>query len=30
MSVLARYQEVGMTRGQYDEVGGLLEQGDRR
>ena len=28
MSVLVRYQEVGMTRQQYDEVGGLLEQGD--
>ena len=28
MSVLVRYQEVGMTRQQYDEVGGLLEKGD--
>lgn len=28
MSVLVRYQEVGMTRQQYDEAGGLLEQGD--
>ena len=28
MSVLVRYQEVGMTRQQYDEVGGLLEQGE--
>lgn len=27
MSVLVRYQEVGMTRQQYDDVGGLLEQG---
>jgi hypothetical protein len=27
MSVLVRYQEVGMTREQYDEVGGLLEAG---
>jgi hypothetical protein len=28
VSVLVRYQEVGMTREQYDEAGGLLEQGD--
>jgi hypothetical protein len=28
MSVLVRYQEVGMTRQQYDEVGGLLEEGE--
>lgn len=28
MSVLVRYQEVGMTRQKYDEVGALLEQGE--
>ena len=28
MSVLVRYQEVGMTRQQYDEAGALLEQGE--
>ena len=28
MSVLVRYQEVGMTRQQYDAVGGLLEAGE--
>jgi hypothetical protein len=28
VSVLVRYQEVGMTRQQYDEAGRLLEQGD--
>lgn len=28
MSVLVRYQEVGMTRQQYDEAGGRLEQGE--
>jgi hypothetical protein len=28
VSVLVRYQEVGMTREQYDEAGRLLEQGD--
>jgi hypothetical protein len=28
MSVLVRYQEVGMTRQQYDDVGKLLEEGD--
>jgi hypothetical protein len=28
VSVLVRYQEVGMTREQYDEVGRLLEQGE--
>lgn len=27
MSVLVRYQEVGMTRRQYDDAGALLEQG---
>jgi len=28
MSVLVRYQEVGMTRQQYDEAGSLLEKGE--
>ncbi|MGN6167389.1 MAG: hypothetical protein ACTHQQ_04355 [Solirubrobacteraceae bacterium] len=28
MSVLVRYQEVGMTRQQYDDGGSLLEQGE--
>ena len=28
MSVLVRYQEVGMTRQQYDDVGTRLEQGE--
>jgi hypothetical protein len=28
MSVLVRYQEVGMTREQYDEVGAILEEGE--
>ncbi|HKV68179.1 MAG TPA: hypothetical protein VJN72_08810 [Gaiellales bacterium] len=28
MSVLVRYQELGMTRQQYDDAGGRLEQGD--
>jgi hypothetical protein len=28
MSVLVRYQEVGMTRQQYDEAGRILEEGD--
>jgi hypothetical protein len=28
MSVLVRYQEVGMTREQYDAAGTLLEQGE--
>lgn len=28
MSVLVRYQELGMTRRQYDDAGGRLEQGD--
>ncbi len=28
MSVLVRYQEVGMTRQQYDDVGKLLEEGE--
>ncbi len=28
MSVLVRYQEVGMTRQQYDDAGALLEQGE--
>ena len=28
MSVLVRYNEVGMTREKYDQVGTILEQGD--
>lgn len=30
MSVLVRYQEVGMARQQYDDAGSLLEQGEFR